>query len=362
VILWGLRRLDENAMRALLSVADRLGLADRDGAGLLEIPTGGNGRGLREAGATPGMGPGYATLSRSGSDGSDGSGGPGPGRGARQIAQAAADGDITALYLFQTDPLRDQPDRALWESALQRAGLVVAHASVLTEGLAEHANVIFPAESHAEKEGTVVHPDGRLQRMRTAIAHPGAVRSGWSVIAEICRRAGLDTGVLTSPMVFAQLVEAVPFYRGLTLEEIAGRGVRWQDREAASEFSAGDATAPGPVVVPTAAAASVNGRGAANGALRLGTYRPIWAAPEVEISPALKFTVAEQQVELSPEDALRLGIGPGEVVRVSQNGSSLRAIAHVRTGVPAGTAFLAEGIATDSANEFTEPEVEVEKA
>jgi NADH-quinone oxidoreductase subunit G len=163
-------------------------------------------------------------------------------------------------------------------------------------------------------------------------------------------------------MVFAQLVEAVPFYRGLTLEEIAGRGVRWQDREAASEFPYAGATAPGPVVVPVAAAASVNGRGAANGALRLGTYRSIWAAPEVEISPALKFTVAEQQVELSPEDALRLGIGPGEVVRVSQNGSSLRAIVHVRTGVPAGTAFLAEGIATDSANEFTEPEVEVEKA
>jgi NADH-quinone oxidoreductase subunit G len=363
VILWGQRRLEENALRALLSIADRLGLADHEGAGLLEIPAGGNGRGLREAGATPGMGPGYATLSRSGSDGSDGSGGPGPGRGARQIAQAAADGDITALYLFQTDPLRDQPDRALWESALKRAALVVAQATVLTEGLAEHANVIFPAESHAEKEGTVVHPDGRLQRMRTAIAHPGAVRSGWSVIAELCRRAGLDTGVLTSPMVFAQLVEAVPFYRGLTLEEIAGRGVRWQEREAASEFPAADAAAaPGLVPMPAAAAARVNGGGAANGALRLGTYRPIWAAPEVEISPALRFTVAAQQVELSPEDAQRLGIGAGDAVRVSQNGSSLKAIAHVRTGVPAGTAFLAEGIATDSANEFTEPEIEVEKA
>ena len=64
------------------------------------------------------------------------------------------------------------------------AGLVVAHASVLTEGLAEHANVVFPAESYAEKEGTVVHPDGRLQRLRIAIAHPGSVRAGWSVIAE----------------------------------------------------------------------------------------------------------------------------------------------------------------------------------
>jgi NADH-quinone oxidoreductase subunit G len=355
VILWGQRRLDETALRALLSIADRLGLADHDGAGLLEIPAGGNGRGLREAGAVPGLGPGYAELTAAG----DGAG-PGPGRGARQIAQAAADGDITALYLYQTDPLRDQPDRALWERAMRRAGVVVAHASVLTEGLAEHANVIFPAESYAEKEGTVVHPDGRVQRLRTAIAHPGAVRSGWSVIAELARRAGLDTGVLTSPMAFAQLVEAVPFYRGLTLEEIGGHGVRWQERDAASEFPGAGAAAPGPVAVPVATVSGGDGA-AANGALRLGTYRPIWAAPEVEISPALKYTVALQHVELAPEDAQRLSIANGEAVEVSQNGTALGAIAHVRSGVPSGTAFLADGIAHGSANAFTEPVVEVRK-
>ncbi|HET6868994.1 MAG TPA: NADH-quinone oxidoreductase subunit NuoG [Solirubrobacteraceae bacterium] len=360
VVIWGERCLDEAGLRALLSIADRLGLAGREGAGLLEIPAGANGRGLREAGATPGMGPGFAALTSV--DSSEGSGagrGPGPGRGARQIALAATGGDITALYLFQTDPLRDQPDRALWERALHGAGLVVAHASVLTEGLAEHANVIFPAESHAEKEGTVVHPDGRLQRLRTAIAHPGEVRSGWSVIVELAKRAGLDTGVLTSPMAFKQLVAAVPFYGDLTLEEIGGRGVRWQEREAASSFPADEGAVPVAAGVAPPAPASAVPTG--NGALRLGTYRPIWAAPEVEISPALKFTVARQQVELAPEDAQRLGIANGEAVEVSQNGTALRAIAHVRTGVQAGTAFLADGIAGDSANAFTEPVIEVHK-
>ena len=61
---------------------------------------------------------------------------------------------------------------------------------MLTEGLREHADIIFPAESSAEKEGTVVHPDGRLQRLRTAIKHPGEVRAGWSVIAEVAQRIG----------------------------------------------------------------------------------------------------------------------------------------------------------------------------
>jgi NADH-quinone oxidoreductase subunit G len=176
------------------------------------------------------------------------------------------------------------------------------------------------------------------------------------VIAEIAKRAGLDTGVLTSSMAFAQLVGTVPFYRGLTLEEIGGRGVRWQEREAAAAFPSGaDAV--------SAARPSQAGpdNGASNGALRLGTYRSIWAAPEVEISPALKFTVVGQQVELAPEDAQRLGIAPGDAIEVSQNGTSLRATAHVRTGVPTGTAFLAEGIANGSANAFTEPVVEVHK-
>ena len=346
VILWG-ERFGATAAASLLAVAHSLGLAGREGAGLLEIPAGANGRGLREAGAIPNAGPGYQELDS-------------PGRSAHNIATAAAAGEITALHLFQTDPVRDLPDRGLWEQALQHAGLVVAHASILTEGIREHANVILPAESHAEKEGTVVHPDGRVQRLRLAIAHPGQVRASWSVIADIAKRGGLDLHVLTSGMAFKQLVEAVPFYDGLTLEEIGGHGVRWPAREQASSLGASKPPAPekrsGRPEKPPAVAPK-----SANGALRLGTYRPIWAAPEVDISPSLQYTIARQQVELSPQDAARLGIGQGDEVLVSQNGTRLTAHAHVRTGVPAGTAFLAEGIAADSANALTEPEVEVSK-
>jgi NADH-quinone oxidoreductase subunit G len=345
VIVWG-ERIGAAALPSLLSIAERLGLTGREGAGLLEIPSGANGRGLREAGALPNAGPGYGDPA-------------GAGRGALEIAKAAAEGQLSALYLFQTDPVRELPDRALWNRALHHAGVVVAHASVLTEGIREHANVVFPAESHAEKEGTVVHPDGRLQRLRVAIAHPGSVRAGWSVIAETAKRVGLDTGALTSAMAFKQLVEAVPFYEGLTLEEIGGQGVRWPAREQASMMPV-SAEADG----TRAATAQIVREPVAppqNGELKLGTYRPIWAAPEVDISPSLQFAVAHQQVELSPQDAARLGIANGETVQVAQNGTRLSAKAAVRTGVPQGTAFLAEGIATDSANALTETLVEVQK-
>jgi NADH-quinone oxidoreductase subunit G len=173
--------------------------------------------------------------------------------------------------------------------------------------------------------------------------------------------------VLTSSIAFSQLVEAVPFYNGITLEQIGGRGVRWPEREEASAFpDVGDLTDMDLLSSQTSSAedgyAGRHGRRPPRQALRLGTFRPIWASPEVEISPALQFTIARQQAELSPEDAERLGVSTGDALEVSQNGTRLNATAAVRSGVPPGTVFLATGIAADSANALTEPEVEVRKS
>jgi NADH-quinone oxidoreductase subunit G len=228
VIVWGERFAAgaEGAarVRALLDLAAELSLADVDGAGLLEVPATSNGRGLRESGFLPNAAPG---LRRADADGHD----------TQSIAAALAGGELTALYLLQVDPLAaGEPfaagaERAVWERALERASTIVAHSTLLGEGVYEHANVVFPAESYAEKEGTVTHPDGRIQRVRQAVARAGATRPGWQVIAELGERVGLDTGVLDELTASQALFDAVPFYRGLTLEEIGGRGVRWQERE-----------------------------------------------------------------------------------------------------------------------------------
>jgi NADH-quinone oxidoreductase subunit G len=194
-------------------------------------------------------------------------------------------------------------------------------------------------------------------------------------------------------MAFAQLVQAVPFYKGISLEQIGGRGVRWPEGEAADAVDLGgnlrvakvsSQAAPDgrtPAAAGSDEYAGRHGRQPPRQTLRLGTYRPIWASPEVEISPSLQFAIPRQQAELSPEDARRLGIAPGETIEVAQldgsgaaqsgeagsraggkpEGTRLKARAAVRTGVPAGTVFLATGIASDSANALTAPEVEVRK-
>ena len=125
---------------------------------------------------------------------------------------------------------------------MERASTVIAHATFLTEGLREHANVIFPAEAYAEKEGTIVHPDGRLQRLRPAVGRVGefgSTRAGWQVLAALAAQMDLDLGVLTGSMASQQLFDTVPFYEGLTLEEIGGRGVRWQERDTAGAVPGG---------------------------------------------------------------------------------------------------------------------------
>jgi NADH-quinone oxidoreductase subunit G len=286
------------AGEALLAVADALGVAGKAESGLIAIPDETNGRGLREVGCSPGLEPGLADAATTGD--------PDSARG--------------ALLLLETGAP---------EPELARASAVIAFARFHTEALDDHADVVFPAEIYAEKEGTVTHPDGRLQRVRQALGRPGEVRAGWSVLAELCERLGAGTGALSSPMVTALVADAVPFYSGLTLEEIGGDGVRWQDRDAASALPTAEPSTQPLADPPTPPDGLV-----------LAGAPTLWTGPEVEYSPSLRFLATGKKASLSVDDARRLGVKSGDEVELSVNGDLLSAIAIVRTAVPAGSVFL----------------------
>ena len=210
VIVWG-----GNAERALLDVAAKLD------AKLLEAPDGANARGLREVGCLPDAGPGLSEAP--------------DGRNAAEIRDALAAGDLDAALLLNADPVRDFPGGPAWSEALSKAKFVLA-VSMFEDASTRHADVVFPAESYAEKEGTVTHPDGRLQRLRPGVPHPGQVRPTWQVLVELSALLGDETGIDSPPEALAAIASEVPFYAGITHEEIGGRGVRWQEREAASRL------------------------------------------------------------------------------------------------------------------------------
>jgi NADH-quinone oxidoreductase subunit G len=343
VIVWGERiaREGEEATTALLDVAAALDLAGQDGSGLLEIPDVTNARGLREAGCLPDAGPGLTSAPLGGISAPSGAL---TGKRTEEIREALESGELKALLLFGVDPLRDFPDTAAWQRALAAADHIVCFSTFETATTAM-ADVVFPLETHAEKDGTVTHPDGRLQRVRPSASRPGDIRPNWGVLAELSLALGHDTGVTSQPSALAALALAVPFYAGIDDSEIAGRGVRWQERDAASKLPQADGTSdPGSIGTPR------EGEPSDPGSLVLGTYRDLWVGPITELNPPLKFLRPQQRVEISPADAERLGVKSGDAVRVAQNGTSVEATVQIRERVSDGVCFLIEGTAEDNAN------------
>jgi NADH-quinone oxidoreductase subunit G len=352
VVIWGERiaREGDAAVAALLDLAAALKIGETDGAGLLEVPDFANARGLREGGCLPDAGPGLTEVAVAGHP-------------TEEIRAALESGDLTGLILFGVDPLRDFPDTPAWEAALTAADFVVSFSMHETASSAK-ADVLFPLETHAEKDGTVTHPDGRLQRVRPSAGRPVDIRSNIQVLAELSAALGLDTGINSQPTAFAALTAAVPFYNGITDADIAGRGFRWQDSPSAASAPAsaepaavtgsGDTQRGAP---PASTQAADDPRGVASpesvtaaGSLTLGTYRDLWAGPITELNPPLKFLTPQQRLEISLADAERLGLKTGDQVKVSQNGSSIEAQVQVKERVAEGVCFLAEGVSAGNAN------------
>jgi NADH-quinone oxidoreductase subunit G len=302
VVIWGERvfagERGAEALDALLALADALGIAGKEESGLIAIPVTTNGRGLREVGCSPTLGPGLADAPATGD--------PDSARG--------------ALLLLETE---------LPEPVLTRAASVIAFASFRTEALEAQADVVFPAEVYAEKEGTLTHPDGRLQRVRQALGHASEVRPGWWVLAELCERSGAGLGVLSGPQVSALIAERVPLYTGLTLDVIGGLGTRWQDHDGGASLDA-DPLPTEPLGTPPEAPSG----------LRLARTPTLWGGPEFWHSPSLAFLATGPLAQLSPRDAGRLGVENGDDIELSVEGERAEATAVVRSAVPDDSVFV----------------------
>jgi NADH-quinone oxidoreductase subunit G len=289
--------------QALLAIAEALGIDSKDESGLIGIPAETNGRGLREVGCAAGLGPGLAN------------------------AEAPAGEGTGALLLFEAGTS---------EAEMAAASGVVAFSSFRSEALEAQADLVFPAPVYAEKEGTVTHPDGRIQRVRQALGHAGESRAAWWVLEDLCGRLGAGTGALSSAAVTALMFDAVPFYGDITLDELGGEGIRWQDREAA-QAAPGDELPSDRLEQPPAAPDG----------MVLGSAPSLWTGPAVEQSPSLRFLDTGPRVLVSPEDARELGVTDGELAEVHAGDDSVQATVVIRTGVPAGSIFLSPQTLTE---------------
>jgi assimilatory nitrate reductase catalytic subunit len=111
-----------------------------------------------------------------------------PGNTAVEMFQAAADGEIKALWIACTNPAQSMPDLATVRRALQRAEFVVVQEAFATTETCRHADLLLPATTWGEKDGTVTNSERRISRVRPSVAAPGGTRHDWQIAVDFARR------------------------------------------------------------------------------------------------------------------------------------------------------------------------------
>ncbi|MDO9112628.1 MAG: molybdopterin-dependent oxidoreductase [Polaromonas sp.] len=111
-----------------------------------------------------------------------------PGKTAVDMFQAAADGEIKALWIVCTNPAQSMPDQATVRRALQRAELVIVQEAFATTSTCDYADLLLPATTWGEKTGTVTNSERRISRVRPAAAAPGETRHDWSIAVAFAQR------------------------------------------------------------------------------------------------------------------------------------------------------------------------------
>ena len=129
-----------------------------------------------------------------------------PGKSAVEMFQAAADGQIKALWIACTNPAQSMPDQATVRRALERCELVVLQEAYATTATSRFADVLLPATSWGEKDGTVTNSERCISRVRPAVSAPGQARHDWRIGVDFARR--LEQRLRADPIAAGRLPSA----------------------------------------------------------------------------------------------------------------------------------------------------------
>jgi NADH dehydrogenase/NADH:ubiquinone oxidoreductase subunit G len=255
------------------------------------------------------------------------------GRGVTDAWSAAADGEPEdvkpQLVIVSGDEAAVDPSvRAMADEAATVIGIGMFEAS-----FRGWCDLVLPATSYLERDGTTVNLEGRLQRQRRAVLAPCPDELAW--ISRLAERFGVEISAYSS-VLFEELSSTC--YGGIPYAEIG-------ERASLPVRAAEAAAVPDPRDTVSQAAPSQTQP--AEG-LRVLPYRPLFSGPAVERTPELQFQRREGEIELARFDARARGIRTGDTVTVVSNGTSRELRARLATDVVSGTVRIqrddAEGL------------------
>jgi formate dehydrogenase alpha subunit len=148
-----------------------------------------------------------------------------PGLTLMEMMDGAHAGTIKVLYIMGENPVLSDPDSNHLKQALERVEFLVVQDIFLTE-TAQYADVVFPAASFAEKDGTFTNTDRRVQRVRKALDPPGDARDDSWIIAEVAQRLGYDMGDVSAGSVMREIASLTPSYGGISYQRLESEGAK----------------------------------------------------------------------------------------------------------------------------------------
>jgi formate dehydrogenase alpha subunit len=144
-----------------------------------------------------------------------------------QMLPAAIEGRIRALYLMGENPVLSDADQHHVEKALEAVDFLVVQDIFLTE-TARLADVVLPATSYAEREGTVTNTERRVQRMHEVVPPIAGARRDWEIICDISTRMGYPMSYASASEVMDEIASVTPSYGGISHARLdRGEQLRW---------------------------------------------------------------------------------------------------------------------------------------
>jgi formate dehydrogenase alpha subunit len=277
-----------------------------------------------------------------------------------EMVELAGSGEVKAMYVMGENPLVADPDIHHARECLEKLDFLVVQDIFLSE-TAEIADVVLPATSYAEKEGTFTATDRRVQPVRQAIEPLGQTKSDWEIVCLLAREMGAIGFDFESPAaVMREIAELTPIYGGVSYERLAnGEVLHWPCPTAEhpgtpflhqGRFSRGVGRFhaipyKGPAELPDDEYPLTLTTGRIMFHFHTGTMS--------RRSEKLHNEVPEAYVELHPEDARRIGLGRDPRVRVGSRRGEIELAARITDRITPGVVFIPFHFAEAAANALT---------
>lgn len=266
---------------------------------------------------------------------------------------------IKALYIMGENPMVSDANLNHAEKQLKKLDFLVVQDIFLTE-TAMLADVVLPTTSFAEKVGTYTNSERRVQLSEKAIEPPQNVKTDSEIFAEIAKRLGYKNFPTSPEDIFEEMKKLTPSYAGMSYERIKKEfGLRWPcptpDHPGTPILHVGKFTRGKALLCPV-------------------EYRPPAEQPDDEYplwlttgrllehyhtgsmtrrSKVLNSIVPYAEVEISPEDARKLNIKNGEIVRAVSRRGEIEIRAKITDRVHEGIVFIPFHFAEAAANRLT---------